>query len=118
MVYIGDEIFLEEIVDEVGYRDILVLDERELYDSNMKVYSSFKVINWKDKSDILKILVSYEKANPSRWSRSYKSMFLEWEIHNLLFYLGVKKNRTIDVDFNNADEQIYNQEGVLDMLRL
>jgi len=34
-------------------------------------------------------------------------MLIEWEVHNVLYNVHYQINRTKDVDFNNADEEVY-----------
>ena len=106
IVYIGDESFLESIAN-IGENDILVLDARDDEDPNMKVYSSYLINNSNIQNEIIKILIDYEEENPSLWNRSIKSMQREWYVHNLMAMLSYKKERTMDVDFNNADEEKY-----------
>lgn len=106
IVYIGDESFLKSI-SNIGVNDILVLDARDDEDPNMKVYSSYLINNPNIQNEILKILIDYEEENPSLWDRSIKSMQREWYVHNLMAMLSYKKERTMDVDFNNDDEEKY-----------
>lgn len=117
LVYIGDMTFLDNL-DEVKDDDILILDERIGNDPNMKILSSYIIKNRKDKKEILKILSLYEKKSPSEWNRSYESMMVEWEMHNLLHSLGYRINRTTDVDLNNNDEHFYDDAILKKIFRL
>ena len=38
------------------------------------------------------------------WNRTENSLVLEWKCHNLAYFCGVKRERTADTDFDNADE--------------
>lgn len=108
-VYIGDMDYLDSI-EKIGINDILVLDDRDSSDPNLKILSSYLVNDLLIQRDILKILLEYEENNPSLWDRSFESMQNEWIIHNLMVLLSYKKERTMDVDFNNGDEEKYSGE--------
>ena len=104
-VYIGDKKYLESIKPDNN--DILVLDERDKKDANMRVYASFLISDPIIQDEIIDILLLYEKEYPSCWERSKESMKLEWICHNILSRFSYKNNRTDDVDFNNSDEILY-----------
>ena len=108
-VYIGNEEEYLQVQDELGENDVFVLDQRRSNDSNMKVYDSYRVAHSSDQESILKILLFYENLYPSKWNRSLESMKLEWEVHNVLYQVKYERERTKDVDFNNADEKRYSQ---------
>lgn len=105
-VYIGSKEYLQSI-NNVGINDILVLDARDEKDPDMKVYSSYLINDFNIQEEILKILIEYEEENPSLWNRSIESMQREWCAHNLMALFSYKKESTMDVDFNNADEEKY-----------
>lgn len=105
-IYIGSEEYLNEI-NYAKKDDILVLDERNDEDPDIKIYDSHKIQETKLMMEILKEIKKYEENNPSKWNRSLESMRNEWMYHNLSYYLNYEVERTRDVDLNNADEQKY-----------
>jgi uncharacterized protein YchJ len=48
------------------------------------------------------ILYAIQSKHPEcqTFKRSYDSMIAEWVTHNRLYRLGIKRNRTKDVDIN------------------
>ena len=44
-------------------------------------------------------------------------MKLEWEVHNVLYQVKYERERTKDVDFNNADELQYSQAVLKRMIK-
>lgn len=97
---------LKEIVD-VGDNDIIILDERNKNDPNMKIISSNKISDKNIRNDIIEILLEYEKEYPSNWNRTPESMRLEWLVHNVFYDLNYKRNHTDNVDLDNNDENKY-----------
>lgn len=106
-VYIGDAEFLDSL--EVSENDILVEDERDGSDPSMKIRNSYLVTDSNDRKEILEILCKYEEKYPSDWERTIEAMDLEWEAHNVLYYLNYKKDHTTDVDLDNDDEEKYSK---------
>ena len=116
-IYIGNEEEYNQMKDQIGENDFDVLDQRECLDSNMKVYDSYRVASSYDQESILRILLFYENLYPSKWNRSLESMKLEWEVHNALYHVKYQRERTKDVDFNNADEKRYSQAVLKRMIK-
>lgn len=116
-VYIGSKEFLASL-DSVTIDDILVEDNRDAIDSNMKIYNSCKVDDNRDRNEIINILCMYESMYPSSWNRTPGSLKLEWYAHNFFYHLNYQVYRTTDVDFNNADEKIYNKKILQLLLKL
>lgn len=119
---IGDELFIgteSEVYDEYE-KDCnkylaYVIDKRNYNDPFFQIYNSY-LIN--DKDTMFKIingLIDYEKEYPSRWDRTADSMFIEWCVHNMCYYLDIEVDRTRDVDLDNDDETLYNKK-VLTMI--
>lgn len=104
-VYIGNKKYLDGL--HVNQKDVLVEDQRNNSNPNMKIRNSYLITDESDRKEIIKILYNYEKKHPSKWNRSIKSMEREWEAHNTLYYLNYKKNHTADVDLDNNDENNY-----------
>ena len=117
LIYVGDIFYLREMNDSLDDCDIFVLDQRYRIDSNMKILSSCYISDKNDKEDIVKALLMYEKKYPSKWDRSYESMLVEWEVHNYLYSIGYRIDRTTDVDFNNQDERVYDNVVLKSLLR-
>lgn len=67
--------------------------------NNIKIVDSYKI---KDRSKMIEILYAIEYKHPecNVFKRSYNSMISEWRTHNRLYRLGIKKDRTKDVDIN------------------
>ena len=105
LIYIGSATLLESI--EPRENDILVLDQRDAKDPNMKIIDSYKVGDTNTKGEILQVLLEYEAMYPSNWNRSYDSMLEEWGEHDTLYDWNYQTHRTADVDLNNADENKY-----------
>ncbi len=105
-VYIGNEEYLDGLKN-ISSNDILVLDSRGDSDPDMKVLASYLINDYDIQKEVLEILLEYEKNNPSLWKRSLESMQMEWYIHNLMAKFSYKLERTMDVDFNNDDEEKY-----------
>ena len=60
------------------------------------------------------MLLSYDKNNPSEhnWNRTEGFMMLEWDMHNLLYYIN-HNERCKHVDLDNFDEGV-DQFGFLE----
>lgn len=115
-VYIGDAIFIGKL-NKDNKKDIFVIDNRSDDDPTLKVLSSYKITDNNLQNEIIHILLEYEKRNPSAWNRTMKKMKIEWTAHNLLYYFDYKVNRTVDVDFNNNDEKVYNREMLKQVIK-
>lgn len=116
-IYIGDQKYIDSIKDDVGKDDILVVDKRNIEDSDMCILDSYRISDPETRNTILEVLQEYEAMYPSSWERTIESMRNEWEIHNLLYYLNYKEYRTGHVDLNNGDEETYNSEILTKVLR-
>ena len=96
-----------EICDE---NDVIVVDQTEFEDPNMKIVSSYKITDKKDMIEILNIIKDYCKEKNSNWNRSINSMHNEWIVHNICSKMAIKRSSTDDVDLNNSDENLYNSK--------
>lgn len=105
-VYIGNKEFLDNL-DNINETDILVEDQRNSNNPSMKIRNSYLITDSNTRNEILNILLNYEKQDPSDWDRTIETMDLEWEAHNVLYYLNYKKDHTTDVDLDNEDEKKY-----------
>lgn len=117
LVYIGNVSYLKKIKKIASSKDVLIYDERNKEDPDMRVSSSYLIKDDKDIEDIVNILYIYELQHPSNWNRTIDSMIVEWKVHNLLHSIGYKLKRTTDVDLNNEDEIIYNDMVLKFILR-
>ena len=106
-IYIIKSKKLIDKIRKISENDIIILDERENVDPNMKVISSHEITDKEARNDILEIIMEYERLFPSKWDRTIESMRLEWFVHNLLYDIDYKRNHTDNVDFDNNDELQY-----------
>ena len=105
-IYIGDEEYLKTI-KEIGIYDVLVQDDRNAKDPNLRIYDSYRIVDPDIREEIIEGLLLYEKEYPTRWNRTKNSLIREWAALNLMYRVGYKQGRTTDVDLNNADEVTY-----------
>lgn len=109
-VYIGDEEYIESIKDNINEDDILIIMGYQDGEPNATILSSYEITSKGERDEILRILKHYEIENPSEWNRSLESMRLEWTVHNILYNLGYKRDRTKDCDLDNPEEKIYSNK--------
>ena len=71
------------------------------YEYNTHIKDSYRIRNISDMNNVLK-LIRYEVAedNYAINKRDIHSMINEWRVHNLLYSLGIMKDRTKAVDLN------------------
>ena len=87
--------------------NIYVIDYRNSNNPVIAINNSYQIISIKEIKAIIEVLQEYENKYPSNWDRTTKSMFNEWLIHNICYYLNIERNRTKEVDFDNDEEIIY-----------
>ena len=117
LIYIGDREFLSCIDCQKG--DILIEDQRySLLDPNMKIYSSYEIVDKESRNDIIEVIQEYEKKYPSTWNRTKDSMRLEWFLHNIFYDFGYQRNRTTNVDLDNEDEEVYSHKILQKIFKL
>ena len=70
----------------------------KVYDNRVKLIDSYLV----PKAKFGRELTSIHNLFPSLplWGRSDRSMRCEWATHNLLYSLGIKRDKTKDCDLN------------------
>ena len=114
---IGDELFIgtkSQVIKEYEKNPDLylayVIDRRNCKDPVYQIYNSFMINDRETMYKVLNALIEYEKEIPSDWDRTIDSMYIEWCIHNLCYYLDIFPERTKDVDLNNGDESFYNKK--------
>ena len=115
-VYIGDNDYINGLTN-INDNDILIIDNRDAIDPDIRILSSYKILDSNIRNEILNILSIYEKEHPSSWKRTISSMRVEWFVHNILYYLNYETNRTKDVDFNNEDEKVYKKRIIKNIIR-
>ena len=105
-VYIVKEDLLDEIMEDKEDNVVVVLDNRTASDPNMQIQDSYRITKTKQQNEIAQIMLDYNTSNPVEpaWSRTLDSLVEEWKLHNFAYSLGIKRERTADCDFNNADE--------------
>ena len=96
--------------------DVIVVDQTEYKDPNMKIVSSYKITDKDEMIEILNIIKEYCQNKESNWNRSITSMQNEWLVHNICSNMHIKRSSTDDVDLNNSDENLYNSKIVGKML--
>ena len=110
-IYIGRLDYLESLKGKIKPGDVLILQgykvDEGYNDPNYKIISSYLITDKDDRDDILKVLQIYNQVYPWEFNRSLESMRIEWTVHNILYNLGIEKDRTNEVDLNNGDEEIY-----------
>ena len=67
--------------------------------NNIKIIDSYKINKKKEMINIL-LSLKEEYSNCNTFKRSIFSLLCEWKTHNRLYYLGLWKSRTKDVDLN------------------
>ena len=68
---------------------------------NTKIYGSHKITCHLDMIKFLKILrIKYPQHELAIRKRNIYSMLVEWKANNLLYYLGILRSQTANVDFN------------------
>lgn len=116
-IYIGNLNYLLNL-ENVLPDDILVLDQRDGEDPNMKIFNSNLISDKNIRNEILEVLQRYEEYYPSNWDRSIESMRVEWLMHNISYFFDYERHRTIDVDLDNNDEKVYNNTILRKILKL
>ena len=106
-IYIGSEYYLKSVKDELGPFDVLVEDDRNGKDPDLKIYDSYKIMSNDIKEEIVEALLYYEDVYPSKWDRTKNSLMREWTAHNLGYRFGYNHDSSADVDLNNGDEMTY-----------
>jgi hypothetical protein len=101
-IFVGDQAYLDSL--DVKEGDVLVLDERDGSNPNMKVYNSAMITDEKDIESIISYLLHYEEIDPSDWNRTFLSMKKEWLWHNISYAIRLRRDLSKDVDLDNADE--------------
>ena len=105
-IYIGKKSYIDKIRDDTT-NDIYIIDDRNNINPNMSICNSYEIRDNKLKSNILDVLLEYEKEYPSRWNRTKSSMLLEWIAHNYCYNLTFRTQSTQHVDLDNKDEKKY-----------
>ena len=106
IIYIGNKRYLKTI-NNLKANDVLVLDDRNADDPNLRIYDSYKYLSASLREEIIENLLYYEELYPTEWYRTKNNLIREWEIHNAMYWVGYKHESTKDVDFNNEDEKKY-----------
>lgn len=70
----------------------------KILENRIKILESWMM----SKEEFLKILDEIQELYPDHvaFKRTRRSMILEWEAHNLLYRLGIRKDKTADVDLD------------------
>lgn len=74
--------------------------------SNIHISDSYKLIKRTHMKDCLNI-IRYASVNRGIfYSRSLNSWIREWKAHNILYKLGIYKERTSSVDLNEKESKL------------
>lgn len=82
----------------VSYKDFIL--KIHASENNTTIFDSYKVKNPKDMKSILYGIRKRVVPNYAINKRKVSSMIQEWRVHNLLYSLGIERNRTKDVDLD------------------
>lgn len=92
---------------KINDNEILIIDDRKNL-NNIQIVNSYKI---KDKDLQIKIIdtiLKYNKKYPNNnWIRTSNSMYMEWQLHNFIYNIGLFKKHTISVDFGSKEEFFY-----------
>ena len=69
-------------------------------ENNTTIFDSYRVKNLQDMNILIYCIKVKTSEKYAINKRSVSSMVNEWRVHNLLYSLGVLRNRTKDVDLN------------------
>ena len=116
-VYIINDLTVIDSMN-VNNDDVIILDQRNDDNPTLKVLSSYKIKDNKDRRDIISIMQDYNKEFPSKWDRTIESLSLEWYVHNTLYDINYKHDHTTDVDFDNSDEDYYNKPFINKLIKI
>lgn len=108
-IYISDGYTINELLNSDD-TSIYIIDERTIFNPDISIYNSYKIHNNDEKFAIINAILQYEKEYPSPWERKASSMKNEWDIHNICYELGIDRNSTDSIDFDNDDASIYDSK--------
>ena len=66
--------------------------------NNIRILDSYKIS--KDEFDSILYYIKDNNPDCDAWKRSFKSLMSEWACHNAAYNLGIRRNKTKDVDLN------------------
>lgn len=101
---------VDKVYEVCNENDVVVVDQCDLKDPNMKIVSSYKITDKEEMKQILNVIKDYCNDKHPNFERSIKSMQNEWIVHNICSNLSIKRDHTDDVDLNNGDETLYNSK--------
>ena len=107
-IYICDSLSnVDKVYEVCDENDVVVVDQCNLNDPNMKIVSSYKITDKEEMNQILNVIKEYCYSKHSNFKRSINSMQNEWIVHNICSNFSIKRDHTDDVDLNNGDETLY-----------
>ena len=96
------------------YRINLPLDNGKVVTNynkiNIHIVNSFRVKTTYEMSKIIFLIKGAAQNRGIIYPRSNKSLIREWKAHNVLYFLGIKRNRTRSVDLNQ-NESVFRRIG-------
>lgn len=67
---------------------------------NIVIVDSFRIKNYSDMENFLSKVKAHVPEHYESGQRTTKNMIREWRVHNLLYSLGILRERTRTVDLN------------------
>lgn len=88
--------------------DVVIIDETNVKDPNIKIVDSYKINNIEEMLNIIDEIIAYSKENNvNGWDRNKYGMFVEWMLHNMAYYVGFFTENSRNVDFSVSEEKFY-----------
>ena len=106
-VYVGDK---KSVMCHNDDTDIRIIDYRNKKNPNFEICDSYKITDEEEMINIISIISNYSHDFPGDWDRSPDGMKIEWLVHNIAYDLGVLKENSGSVNFDNRDSVIYDNE--------
>ena len=107
-----------ENINNYDKNDIIIVDQRDGSNPNMRIISSYEIIDKEVRNDIIEIILDYENKYSSNWKRTKESMRLKWFVHNIFYDLNYQRDHTDNVDLDNNDEEKYNIKFLNKILKI
>lgn len=82
--------------------------------NRVKIINSYKIT---DRNRMKEIIFAIQHKHPEvQFNRNMDALIHEWVVHNRLYKLGIKRNKTIDVDLEYKESKwktfVYNILGI------
>ena len=107
-LYFGDREYLS--LYSYDENNICIVDGRNCENPNFEICDSYRISNEEDMINIISVIVNYANVYTSDWDRTAEGMRIEWIVHNMAYNLGILKDNSGSVDFDNRDAIVYENE--------